>query len=216
MISDIVEEGIKNISDGKKLNILEILGISLYLGGEDIFKNNSRELYIKLNNSLEYSSYRSQQTILSNDNNGFVIGEIFPVEIREQTTKNVLIKGYAMINIEAICVPPTFQVEGDSPLEILSNFNDLSIIEIIKNSMTLEIVSKTIVAYNKNDLLKRLNDNIRVENTEFILMIDDKVFLFVSKNNNLEIIKIENLSEENGEITKVNDLSYLDKILEGR
>lgn len=213
MIDDLVTNGIKNISDGKKIDLLELLSISLYLGGENIFKNNSRELYIKLNNSLEYSSYRNVRTILSNDNSGFLIGEIFPFEIRKQYKSEILKSGYAMINIEMICVPPTVSIDGESPLEILLNLNDLMIREIVKNSMYLDIVSKKITAFNKNDLLLKLTEKVRIDSTDIVFLIDDDASLFLNKDGEVDIWKIKDLSKDFGEISQVNDLTYIDEII---
>lgn len=187
MIKDIVQDGVNKISQNEKINLLETIALSLFIGTGDINRYHGQDLFRKLSSSIEYTNYRNFNTILSNDGRSFVVGETVPYEI-SYPSGNIK-RGVIILNIESICLPATETIDGETPIEILYEFSEIDLINALSNTFDSKIPSKIIKAINKSDFVHKMNERIKLEESDLIFYSDDTVVI-IPRNNDIQNIKI--------------------------
>lgn len=210
MIDDILNNSIEKLTKNEPLNMLELLSLSIFIGGDNINKYSGGELYNKLDTSLEYINYRNSNTLLSTDNTSYLVCEKIPFKIKyDDNTKN----GEVLMNIEMIAMPPSEDIVGETPLDILFNMEDEDIIEIILNTFNIDFSSEEITAYSKDDLISKLSEYNRISDSGIIFKVEDIIFIIANINGVLEYKCILNTSVNKEKIINLSSSEDLDKIL---
>lgn len=211
MIKDIVQNGVNKISQNEKINLLETIALSLFIGTGDINRYQGQDLFRKLSSSIEYTNYRNFNTILSNDGRSFVVGETVPYEIKYPSGN--IKRGVVILNIESICLPATETIEGDTPIEILYEFSETDLINALVNTFDSKIPSKEIKAINKGDFVHKMNKRIKLEESDLIFYSND-IVVIIPRNNDIQNIKIiYNFEGEGRYIEDTKSIEIIDELL---
>lgn len=211
MIKDIVQSGVNKISQNEKINLLETIALSLFIGTGDINRYQGQDLFRKLSSSIEYTNYRNFNTILSNDGKSFIVGETIPYEVK-YSSGNIK-RGVVILNIESICLPATETIEGNTPIEILYEFNETDLINALVNTFDSKIPSKEIKAINKGDFVHKMNERIKLEESDLIFY-SNNIVVIIPRNNDVQNIKIiYNFEDDDRYIEDTKSIEIIDEIL---
>lgn len=199
MILEMTERAITSIEKDRYPEPLDLLALSLCLGGENMFTLSKEQLKQKISTNLLYNDFRNQLTILSPKEN-FIIGEIFEGEIiTARDTKKIKF----IVNIELLALKATSKVPGETPLEIVHNLDKDIFKDIILNTLDVEGIKKLKQPIKtKEELLQEIIDRTTIESSDILIEVDGKIITMYPKGEDIVIHLAYDLNDHNFEIQR--------------
>ncbi len=188
-----IKSAVQALVDNKPLNIKEKIALNLFLGGgtEDVSMLPKEEIFKRIENISTILNDANTFTLINNyDNSNFIVGQLIDMEI---DTGSEVKQASVLLNIELLVLNTTNRESGRSPLNVLFNYSDTSlIIDAVENSRKSLFTPRVEKIRTRDDLLSMPEKYLTLENEEIIFYTQSEAIVIYRTedgDNRVKIIK---------------------------